>query len=102
MSKSRISSVISLYCFPPLSHIDFMWYILSGYFSLYCRITVTLNVNHTVDTDEAEMSSEQANEASLKSKPSFEVDIQVGSKTMSFTCSFTSVDVSGEQDAPEG
>ncbi|KAK3892291.1 hypothetical protein Pcinc_003911 [Petrolisthes cinctipes] len=64
------------------------------------KITVTLNVNHTVDTDEAEMSADQT-EASLKSKPSFEVDIQVGSKTMSFTCSFTSVDVAGEQEASE-
>ena len=29
-------------------------------------------------------------EAELKSRPSFEVDIKIGSKTMSFTCSYTS------------
>ncbi|XP_071535231.1 complement component 1 Q subcomponent-binding protein, mitochondrial [Panulirus ornatus] len=54
------------------------------------KITVTLNVNHTVDSDEtAEVTVDQPDEAVLKSRPSFEVDIQVGPKVMSFTCSYT-------------
>ncbi|KAG7167861.1 complement component 1 Q subcomponent-binding protein, mitochondrial-like [Homarus americanus] len=55
------------------------------------KITVTLNVNHTVDSDEtAEVNLDQSSEVALKSRPSFEVDLQIGSKTMSFTCSYTS------------
>lgn len=61
-------------------------------------ITITMNVNHTVDTDApVELSGEQPDTGELKSRPSFEVDIKVGSKTLSFTCSFT-----GPQEAAEG
>ncbi|XP_050689222.1 complement component 1 Q subcomponent-binding protein, mitochondrial-like [Eriocheir sinensis] len=55
------------------------------------KITLTLNVNHTVDTDDgqvAEMNAEQT-EGVLKSRPSFEVDVAIGAKTLSFTCSYT-------------
>jgi len=53
------------------------------------QITISLNVNHTVDSDApAEMSQDQG-EAELKSRPSFEVDIKVGSRVMSFTCSYS-------------
>jgi len=65
------------------------------------KVTVTLNVNHTIDSDEAAEMNQESTEASLKSRPNFEVDFQVGSKTMSFTCSFTSVDVGGEQQPSE-
>lgn len=51
------------------------------------QITITLNVNHTVD---AEGPVEGTQEADLKSRPSFEVDVKVGSKTLSFTCSYIS------------
>lgn len=54
-------------------------------------IKVSFNVNHTVDTDvEPEISPEQDNPelGELKSKPTFEVDIKRGNKTLSFTCSF--------------
>nr|AFY05650.1 gC1qR protein [Penaeus vannamei] len=60
-------------------------------------ITINLNVNHTVDTEApAELSQDQS-EGELKSRPSFEVDIKVGSKTLSFTCSYT-----GPSDITEG
>ncbi|XP_068243015.1 complement component 1 Q subcomponent-binding protein, mitochondrial [Palaemon carinicauda] len=49
------------------------------------QITITLNVNHTVDS---EGPVEASQEADLRSKPSFEVDIKVGSKVLSFTCSY--------------
>lgn len=56
------------------------------------KITISLNVNHTVDTDGegvAELNQDQT-EGVLKSRPSFEVDITIGSKTLSFTCSYMS------------
>ncbi|KAK7065914.1 Complement component 1 Q subcomponent-binding protein, mitochondrial [Halocaridina rubra] len=48
-------------------------------------ITISLNVNHTVDSEGAVEGTQEVN---LKSRPSFEVDIKVGSKIMSFTCSY--------------
>lgn len=70
------------------------------------RITISLNVNHTVDTEDgqvAEMNTEQT-EGVLKSRPSFEVDIAIGPKTLSFTCSYTAPgDLQGDgQEAGEG
>lgn len=53
------------------------------------KITISLNVNHTVESEEQEINVEQTEEANLTSRPSFEVDIQIGSKILSFTCSYT-------------
>lgn len=51
------------------------------------QITISLNVNHTVDTEgAAEITGQE--EAELRSRPSFEVDLKIGPKTMSFTCSY--------------
>jgi hypothetical protein len=57
------------------------------------RIIVNFNVNHTVDTEadsEAELNPnvDKPDFAELKSKPSFDVDLQLGDQTLSFTCSF--------------
>jgi len=57
------------------------------------KITISFNVNHTVDAesdDDPEMSTEQDKPefGEMKSKPTFEVDIKRGNKTLSFTCSF--------------
>jgi complement component 1 Q subcomponent-binding protein len=52
---------------------------------------VSFNVNHTVDTEEEpEISPEQEKPefGEMKSRPSFEIDIKQGKKTLSFTCSF--------------
>ncbi|PSN32221.1 hypothetical protein C0J52_17013 [Blattella germanica] len=51
------------------------------------------NVNHTVDTDsdpEADINpnADKADFAELKSKPTFDVDLQLSDQTLSFTCSF--------------
>lgn len=68
------------------------------------KVTITLNVNHTVDQEDdgsVELSQDQT-EGVLKSRPSFEVDIVIGSKTLSFTCSFVGpVDAQGGQEAAE-
>lgn len=56
-------------------------------------IIVNFNVNHTVDTDadaepELNPNMDKPDFAELKSKPSFDVDLQLGDQTLSFTCSF--------------
>jgi len=54
-------------------------------------ITVSFNVNHTVDTEEEpEIAPEQDKPefGEMKSKPTFEIDIKRGNQTLSFTCSF--------------
>lgn len=54
-------------------------------------ITVSFNVNHTVDSEEVEPETNaQQNEkfGEMKSKPTFEVDVKKGNRTLSFTCSF--------------
>jgi len=58
------------------------------------KITVQLNINHTVDSSEPDDGSEEAPE--MKSRPNFEVDIEKGGKTLSFTCSYIH-----EHDGPE-
>ena len=63
------------------------------------RITVQLNVNHTVDSSEPDDGSEEAPE--MKSRPNFEVDIEKGGKTLSFTCSYIHVHDGPEQEAKE-
>lgn len=51
-------------------------------------ITVSMNINHSVDTEEM---GEGENEE-MKAKPSFDVDITRNKKTLSFSCSFTHFD----------
>jgi len=59
------------------------------------EITLSLNVNHTVDTDpdqgdEADSRGEkgQQQNVEMRSKPNFDIDIKKGSQTLSFSCSF--------------
>lgn len=55
------------------------------------KIVISFNVNHTVDTDEdpdIDPNAEKSDLGEMKSKPTFEVDIVKGKKTLSFTCSF--------------
>merc|ERR1711884_399591 len=55
------------------------------------KITVQLNVNHTVDSSEPDDGSEEAPE--MKSMPNFEVDIvKSDGRTLSFSCSYLSPD----------
>jgi len=61
------------------------------------EITISMNVNHSVDSEAPAELNAEGSEADLKSRPSFEVDIKVGSKTLSFTCSFT-----GPEEIAEG
>ncbi|KAG8230840.1 hypothetical protein J437_LFUL010237 [Ladona fulva] len=55
-------------------------------------VTVSFNVNHTVDSEppepqiNAKMDKPEFGE--MRSRPSFEVDIKRGNKTLSFSCSF--------------
>ena len=52
-----------------------------------CRVIVSLNVNHTVDSSEPDDGTQEAPE--MKSKPNFEVDIvKPDGKTLSFSCSY--------------
>lgn len=54
-------------------------------------ITVSFNINHTVDADEEadiDPTADKPNFAEMKSRPQFEVDIVRGGTTLSFTCSF--------------
>ncbi|XP_049788520.1 complement component 1 Q subcomponent-binding protein, mitochondrial [Schistocerca nitens] len=65
------------------------------------EIEVNFNINHTVDADtepEVNPNMDKPEFGEMKSKPTFEVDIRRGSKTLGFTCSFTS----GQQDSEEG
>lgn len=59
------------------------------------QISVTLNVNHTVDADAPVETNEQGDMGELKSRPSFEVDFKIGSKVMSFTCSYLGASEAG-------
>ena len=54
------------------------------------KITIRLNVNHTVDSAVPDDGTEEAPE--MKSKPSFDVHIVRGEKTLSFSCSFVPED----------
>lgn len=68
---------------------------------VFFRIIVSFNINHTVDADdEAEIdpSMDKPNFAEMKSKPTFEVDLVRGGKTLSFTCSFLEGGASQDQD----
>jgi len=65
-------------------------------------ITISLNVNHTVDSEAeqapAELSGDQPDTGELKCRPSFEIDIKIGGQILSFTCSFTGPVEGGEQE----
>ncbi|XP_069703803.1 complement component 1 Q subcomponent-binding protein, mitochondrial [Periplaneta americana] len=65
------------------------------------KVIVNFNVNHTVDTDaepEVNPNMDKPEFAELKSKPSFDVDLQLGDQTLSFTCSFLSSDSMQQSD----
>lgn len=58
-----------------------------------CRVSIKLNVNHSVDADvveEAELNAKADNPPTpeMKSRPQFEVKLVKGSKTTRFACSF--------------
>lgn len=66
-------------------------------------VVVTFNVNHTVDTDadsepEINPNMDKPDFAELKSKPSFDVDLELGNQTLSFTCSFLQSDSMQQSD----
>ncbi|KAK6640988.1 hypothetical protein RUM44_012687 [Polyplax serrata] len=50
-------------------------------------ITVTMNVNHSVDTEDTEDEGSMSEE--MRARPSFEVDIERNNKTLTFACSYT-------------
>jgi complement component 1 Q subcomponent-binding protein len=59
------------------------------------EIILSLNVNHTVDTDpeqseEGDVRGDKSQEQNIemKSKPNFDIDIKKGNQTLSFNCSF--------------
>lgn len=55
------------------------------------EITVSFNVNHTVDAEEEpeiNPNQDQVDFGEMKSKPAFEVDIKKGNQTLSFSCSY--------------
>lgn len=56
------------------------------------KVTISFNVNHTVDTDQEDADitedSDKPEFGEMKSKPSFEIDIEKDKKILSFTCSF--------------
>lgn len=67
------------------------------------RITISFNVNHTVDTEnepEIDPREDKPDIGEMKSKPNFDIDINRGTQTLSFTCSFNSEPgASGADDA---
>jgi complement component 1 Q subcomponent-binding protein len=61
------------------------------------EITVSLNVNHSVDADasddpNATQKNEQGEVTEMRSRPSFDVDIKKGTQTLNFSCSFVRED----------
>jgi hypothetical protein len=69
--------------FPAFYHLSFKYGVILN----SCRIIVSLNVNHTVDSAEPDDGTQEAPE--MKSKPNFEVDIvKPDGKTLSFSCSY--------------
>jgi len=64
------------------------------------KVMITLNVNHTVDSAEPDEGTGEAPE--MLSKPTFEVDlIKPGGKTLSFTCSYTQMEMDPEGEPEE-
>lgn len=62
------------------------------------RISISIDVNHTVDAEAPPQLSPDAQEAEFKSRPAFEIDVKVGSRVLSFTCSFMSPEETEGQD----
>lgn len=56
-------------------------------------ISLSMDVNHSVEPQPDEVDGQEAPPA-MEARPSFEVDVKVGSKVMSFTCSFLDEDLS--------
>uniref|UniRef100_A0A2M4BWY1 Putative complement component 1 n=1 Tax=Anopheles marajoara TaxID=58244 RepID=A0A2M4BWY1_9DIPT len=54
------------------------------------KITISFNVNHTVDMEgeEADSGENKQEFSAMKSRPQFEIDIVRGDTTLSFTCSY--------------
>ncbi|KAH8376141.1 hypothetical protein KR200_001837 [Drosophila serrata] len=55
------------------------------------KVVISLNVNHSVDSEEEpeiNPNADKPNLGEMRSKPQFEVDIIKGNTTLSFTCSF--------------
>jgi len=53
------------------------------------ELTITVNVNHTVDadySDEGEQKGEK--DAEMRSRPNFEIDVKKGNQTLTFSCSY--------------
>lgn len=67
---------------------------------LFCRIKISFNVNHSVDTDvepEIQEKMDKPDIGDLKSKPSFKIELVRGNTTVSLLCSFINA-----QDQDEG
>jgi len=56
------------------------------------ELTITLNVNHTVDADYSEEAEQQKGaaekDAEMRSRPNFEIDVKKGNQTLTFSCSY--------------
>ncbi|KAB7507001.1 Complement component 1 Q subcomponent-binding protein, mitochondrial [Armadillidium nasatum] len=57
-----------------------------GIHGMHTKVSLSLNVNHTVGSNP---SVEEQQSDKLTSKPDFEVDVKIGSKTLSFSCQYT-------------
>ena len=67
----------------------------------FCRVVVSLNVNHTVDSVDPDDGTQEAPE--MKSRPNFEVDIiKPDGKTLSFSCSYIADQEQGGGQQEEG
>lgn len=59
----------------------------------FFSITITFNVNHTVDTEsepDIDPQDDKPEFGEMKSKPNFDIDVERGNQTLGFTCSFNS------------
>lgn len=52
------------------------------------EISIKMNVNHSISPESSNQYPEEGQNAELKSRPSFDVDIVANNKTISFTCEF--------------
>jgi len=57
-------------------------------------VSLTMDVNHSVEPQPEEVEGQQEAPPAMEARPSFEVDVKVGKKVMSFTCSFIDDDMS--------
>lgn len=59
--------------------------------AMFCRIKISFNINHSVDTDtepEINPQMDKPEIGELKSKPAFQIELVRGSTTVSLLCSF--------------